>query len=274
MKRNNLIRNTGWVFPFILLSLLVFITACDVRVIDSDDNVANTNFFAAETFSFDLAVQNQTRLNLTAINGPVEVIGVAGATTAKIFGERRVESESAADAKAHLHELEVRVSDRQSEIVVNTIQPDNAHGRNYKVTYHLRIPNTWKFAVDHVNGTVTIDSLKNDVSLKVVNGNVQLREIFCSVTAELVNGQLTGKLWLPVQGTCKMTTVNGQILLNIPKATTADFAASVTNGEISLANLSLHNSVSTPQSLRGKLGDGQGTIALSTVNGNISVSGF
>ena len=273
MKRINLTRNATSLFLFVLLSLAAFI-ACDVRVIDSDNNVANTNFFAVESFSFEIAVKNQTRLNLTVINGPVDVIGVAGATTAKIFGERRIESASAADAKAHLKELEVRVTDRQDEISVNTIQPDNTHGRNYKTVYHLRLPNTWKFNVDHVNGIVTIDSLKNDVSLKVTNGSVQLREIFGSVVAELVNGQLTGKLGLPVQGTCKMTTVNGQILLTIPKTTTADFSAAVTNGDINLSNLALQNSVSTPKSLRGKLGDGQGTISLSTVNGNISVDGF
>ncbi len=273
MKNIRLFKSAALFFA-ISLSSLVALSACDVRVIDSDDNVANTNFFAVESFSFEIAVKNQTRLTLNAINGPVDVIGVAGATTAKIFGERRVESESEADAKAHLKELEVRVTDRQDEISVNTIQPDNAHGRNYKVVYHLRLPNTWKFSIDQVNGTVAIDSLNNAVSVKLINGSVQLREIFGSVSTELINGQLTGKLDLPVQGTCKMTTVNGQILLTIPKTTTADFSAAVTNGDINLANLSLQNSVSTPQSLRGKLGDGQGTISLSTVNGNISVSGF
>jgi len=273
MKRINLIRNAALIFPFVLLSLAAFI-ACDVRVIDSDDNVANTDFSAAESFSFEIAVKNQTRLNLNAINGPIDVIGVPGATTAKIFGERRVESESEADAKAHLKDLEVRVTDRQDEISVQTLQPDNSHGRNYKVVYHLRLPNTWKFNVDHVNGAVTIDSLKNDLSVKLVNGSVQLREIFGSVSAELVNGQLTGKLGLPLQGTCRITTVNGQILLTIPKSTTAEFSAAMTNGDINLSNLSLNNSVSTPKSLRGKLGGGQGTISLSTVNGNISVTGF
>ena len=273
MKNIRLSKNAASILLFLVMGLWA-LTACDVRVLDSDDNVANTNFSAVEAFAFEIAIKNQTRLNLTAINGPVDVIGVAGATTAKIFGERRVESESAADAQAHLKELEVRVTDRQDEVAVNTIQPDNSHGRNYKVVYHLRLPNTWKFAVDHVNGIVTIDSLRNDVSLKVTNGSVQLREVFGSVNAELVNGQLTGKLWLPVQGTCKMATVNGQILLTIPTTTTAEFSAAVTNGDINLSNLSLNNSVSTPKSLRGKLGNGQGTISLSTVNGNISVSGF
>jgi hypothetical protein len=193
MKRINLTRSAGLIFPLVLLSLVVF-AACDVRVIDPDDQVDNTNFFAAESFSFEIAVKNQTRLNLQAINGPVDVVGVPGATAARIWGERRVESESAADAEAHLKDLEVRVTDRQDEISVHTIQPDDPHGRNYKVVYHLRLPNEWKFTIDQVNGAVTIDSLNSEVSVKLVNGSVQLREIFGSVSAELINGQLTGKL--------------------------------------------------------------------------------
>jgi hypothetical protein len=189
MKRIQLSKNAALIFLLVVLCL-VFMTACDVRVIDSDDNVANNNFFAVETFSFEIAVKNQTRLNFEAINGPVDVVGVPNAATARIWGERRVESESEADAKAHLKDLEVRLTERQDELSVKTIQPDNSRGRNYKVVYHLRIPNAWKLRLDHVNGMVTIDSL------------------------------------------------------------------------------------STPNSLRGKMGDGQGTITLSTVNGNISVNGF
>jgi len=48
----------------------------------------------------------------------------------------------------------------------------------------------------------------------------------------------------------------------------------VTNGTIRLSNLVLSNSVSTPGSLTGILGSGQGTISLTTVNGGIYVTGF
>lgn len=266
-------RNAAGIFLVVLLSLFAF-TACDVRVTDPDDRVANTNYAATESFSFAIAVKNQTRLVLGAINGPVDVVGVPNAVTARIWGERRVESESATDAKARLNDLEVRVSDRQDEISVQTLQPDDTHGRNYIVVYHLRIPQTWKLSLGHVNGAVTIDSLNNDVSVKLVNGNVQVREIYGNLTAEVINGQVTGNLTLPVQGTCKASTVNGLITLSIPRTTTAEFSAAVTNGNIQVTNLALDNMVSTPQSVRGKLGNGQGTIALSTVNGNISVNGF
>ena len=98
MKRIRLNKTATITFAFVWLYLIVF-TACDVRVFEPDDKVDNTNFFAAESFSFDDAVKNQARLNLGAINGPVDVVGVPGATTARLWGERRVESENEADAK-------------------------------------------------------------------------------------------------------------------------------------------------------------------------------
>ena len=71
-----------------------------------------------------------------------------------------------------------------------------------------------------------------------------------------------------------MSKVNGSIQLSIPQNTSAEFSATVTIGDISVSNLVLQNQESTPNSLRGTLGAGQGTISLSTVNGNIRVTGF
>jgi len=90
---------------------------------------------------------------------------------------------------------------------------------------------------------------------------------------QLVNGQIQAKVTLPTDGVIAMSTVNGGINLNIPQSTSAEFSASVVNGTIS-TDLILINLVSTPTSLTGTLGTGEGTIALSTVNGSISVWGF
>lgn len=273
MKRLNLIRSALSGFSCVLLALLVF-AACDTRIFEPDDRVDSTNYSATESFSYEFPVDNKTRFVLDAINGQVHVVGVPNATAVRIRGERRVESESEADAMAHLNEVGVRVTDRQDEIFVQTFQPDDTHGRNYVVVYQVVIPRTWKFHLDHVNGIVTVDSLNNDVSVQLVNGNLQIGAIYGSFHAEVVNGQVTGNLTLPLQGTCKTSTVNGLIALSIPRTTTAEFSAQVTNGNIHVTNLAINNMISTPHSLQGKLGDGQGTISLSTVNGNISVSGF
>lgn len=266
---------------FAKLAVLVLLAACiswiscgTDKSSGPDDNVSNTDFVASESFSFGVEVTNHTKLRLEGINGNVTITGLSGADSVIVTGEKRVGSESVQDAEDHLQDLQVSVSDLSSEVYVKTTQPDETHGRSYVVDYNITLPQNLHVEVSNVNGSVTIGSINNSVSVVNVNGQVTLNEIFGSVLVSLVNGQIQAEVTLPTDGTIVMTTVNGGIGLDIPQSTSADFSASVDNGIISIYDLILTNLVSTPNSLTGTLGDGQGVISLSTVNGNISVWGF
>ena len=71
-----------------------------------------------------------------------------------------------------------------------------------------------------------------------------------------------------------MTVLHGNINLDIPKDTSANFIAAVTNGVIGLSNLVLNDEVRSPHSRTGTLGNGTGDIWVETENGNITVRGF
>jgi DUF4097 and DUF4098 domain-containing protein YvlB len=178
------------------------------------------------------------------------------------------------DAEAHLPELEVSVTEVAGEVYVKTTQPTETHGRSYVVDYTITLPKELEVVVTNVNGAVDIDSVNNSVSLVNVNGQVALGQIFGSASVNLVNGQIAAEVSLPKGGTISMITVNGGIDLEIPQNTSAQFSATVVNGTISTSDLVFIGVVSTPTSLTGTLGLGEGTIALSTTNGNISVDGF
>jgi DUF4097 and DUF4098 domain-containing protein YvlB len=135
------------------------------------------------------------------------------------------------------------------------------------VDYAITLPESFQVLADNLNGTVIVDSIHNLVSVGNVNGQITLNEIFGSAFVALVNGRIEGEITLPLEGTISMNLVNGNIDLDIPANTSAEFSISVTG-------LHLQNQVSSPTSLRGTLGEGEGTISLTTVNGNISVSGF
>ena len=90
----------------------------------------------------------------------------------------------------------------------------------------------------------------------------------------LVNGQIIAKITLPLNGSIEMANVNGNIELEIPTNTSAEFSAGLVNGNITITNLVLQNQVSSSTSLTGTFGNGEGTIALATVNGNINTTGF
>jgi len=201
-------------------------------------------------------------------------VGTSGANSVYIIGEKRVGSDSIADAQEHLQWLEVIVQSSADEILAKTTQPEETHGRSYVIDYTITLPPDLETLIENVNGVVTIYAMNNLVSVANINGLVALNEIFGNTQVVLVNGQIESEVTLPLDGVIDMSTVNGMIELHIPQNTSAQFSASVGNGVISLSNLDLQDQVSSSNSLSGTLGEGQGTISLSTGNGNIVVSGF
>ncbi len=273
------------------VACMAILSGCDASSIIGEDD-ASGNAAASETFSFELQVAQQNRLELRGINGNIDLAGVAGAQAVEIWGERRVTSRSTADARAYLNNLQVRVVDGNNEILVETVQPENNHGRELQVNYHLRVPLDWQAAVQNINGNIVLDSLAQSVSAvltngniiaqdiagnfagSLTNGNVVLHEVTGSAGVALVNGNISAKVSLPPRATCEMNTVNGVIDLQIPHSTSAEFSATLANGTINLIDLILQNSSSSRTSVSGKLGDGAGRIWLKTVNGDIRVRGF
>jgi len=273
---------------WLLLACALVFSACDIDgVIDYGGDAT-----VVEKFSFEIQVRHQSRFRLEGVNGNIDIIGVPGASTVAIWGERRIKSQSTEDARAYLKNLEVRVTDGDKEVFVKTIQPRETHGRNLEVVYHIRMPDNWEALVNHVNGNVLIDSLAGKVSIGLVNGSVQLWEISETISIgltngnvvlakiigntfiALVNGNIDASVTLPQQGTCEMNAVNGTIDLQIPQNTSAQLSAEVVNGSISTSGLIIHDKTTTPVSVRGRLASGEGKIALKTVNGNIRVAGF
>lgn len=266
---------TQWIMLILLFTCIFWMTCTsDDNPVDTDRDVANTNFVAEDSFSFRLAVINHAHLRLEGINGNVTITGDSETDSVIITGTKRVGSESTADAEEHLDELDVSMQDLATEVFLKTIQPQETHGRNYVVDYTITLPNNFEVTVDIINGTVTIESISNLVSVENVNGQIVLHEIIASVSVSLTNGQIEGEVTLPLNGTIDMVNINGNIELELPQSTSAEFSASVVNGNIVVSNIVLQNQVSSSTSLSGTMGDGQGTISLVTVNGNISVSGL
>ena len=252
---------------------LFFVGGCDSTDSTVHYDAGPGKFAASEAFSFEVAVEQQTRLRLEAINGNVVINGQAGIQSVIVSGERRVESTSQRDADNHLDALYVQVRDRSDEVFVRTVQPRNAMHRNYVVHYTITVPQDLAVDVTHVNGNLAIDAIANDVAVEHVNGNIQLGAIVGNVYARVVNGLIDSDVTMPRDGAITLTTTNGAIDLTIPASTSATLSASVNNGLIQTTNLALKNPSDSPRSLDATLGDGEGTIDLTTLNGNINVRG-
>jgi hypothetical protein len=237
------------------------------------ENVDNTYHTASAEFDYEIPVATMQRLRLTAINGPIDVVGVKDLRSVHVWGERQVSSDSYRDARSYLDEVKVSQVAADEELVIRTIQPENTHGRDCSVVYHLRVPLNWALDISNVNGDIFLDGLQGDGHFDLVNGKIRVREFTGNLIAGITNGNVDVQMQLPENGACRLATVNGEIDLTIPKTTSARVDAALVAGKISLLNLSLNHQVSNKNTLSGTLLDGKGQISMQTVNGNIHIEG-
>lgn len=257
----------------VILSFMLFgITGC--FIVDPDLDIDNQNYTVQESIGMNFFVENNSKVTIEGINGTIEVIGKTNLDQVEIRGEKIVASESNTDAETNLRNLDIQVVKSRETLQIKTIQPENTRGRNYTVNYVLYVPMNVSVSIKNINGQVEVDSLQNYVNISLVNGNISLDDIAGNVDVGVTNGQIAADVTIPNRGKVNLQTTNGAISLNIPQTTSAELYAAVTNGNIKTSNLSLQNVNQSATSLKARLGTGNGSINLKTVNGNIQMAGY
>jgi hypothetical protein len=259
-----------------LLTIAVPITGWLCFSCSGDLNpVSGDNRYSQEaSFSEEAQISQKDGLRLEGITGTITITGSAAATNLQVAGVRRVEAGSRRDAETQLELLQVEISENDDEVVIRTLQPDDTDGRNFIVDYDIILPDTKSLKVFNVTGIIEISSINNTVVVENTTGEIVLDNIEGDVEAELVTGVIDGRIDLPRQGRLNLSTVTGNIGVDIPKNTSALLNAGVVTGNISLANLTLQDAQNGGNSLTGKLGDGDGTITIRAVTGNINIAGY
>jgi len=273
------------------LILLLFTFSFMSCLEDFGSDYRNNDVAVEADFDYQFDVTGPGNLLLDGLNGNVEIIGITNSSEIIVYGTRRVESNSRSDAEWFLDRVNVQIIIENEQLTVRTDQPIDTDGRNVNVNYFVRLPRDWFVEVENNNGEVSISQMNESVNVDVdngeidmafingnidadlTNGNIYLNDLRGNVNTDLTNGNIFADLMLLPGGILDMEVINGQVNLTIPSTTSAQLRAEVTNGGISASGLPLQNTQSTPKSLRGRLGSGNGTINLETVNGSISIVG-
>jgi hypothetical protein len=251
----------------VLTAVFCFLSCSISNPFHSDDQDNE----ATSSFQYQLSAEDVTQFSIHGVNGEIHITGAADADSVNVSGERLVRSDSYADAETHLEYLTVDVQKKDSAIIVHTRQPNRSEGRTYQVDYQIRLPERMRVVVEGTNGEVTVENISNRVTIQTTNGNISCRELQGDCGVALVNGQITCDVALPARGYCELATVNGGVSLTLPPSTSAQLQAKVTNGSVSITDFQVKNLKSSRTSVSGELGSGEGSIELSTVNGNIQV---
>jgi hypothetical protein len=254
------------------LAFALVVAACSDDEIVGPDN----RFSAQDTFAVNVTNASRQELILSAVNGTVSITGVSGATAISIFAVKRVEAPTQADADARISGIDVNVDSTSTPdaLTVETDQPNNTAGRNYLVYYAITVPDDFNLVVNAANGEVTLKDINSPVTVNQANGTVLLDDIVGTTQVGMANGTVDGRVTMPTGGTIDFNLANGEIALEIPQSTSAQFSAEVEIGSVTVVGLNLQNAQVERNRVTGTLGAGEGMIDLDIANGEIFVEGF
>jgi hypothetical protein len=234
----------------------------------------NADFFAFDTFSRSVPIVGHTNIKLEGENGEIVITGEPGVNFVTVVAELRVGSDTYVDALLGLDLLEVSLTDGSGEIVVQTVQPPNISGRQYIVDYSITVPSDLPVSINIANGHVSVNDMESSVFVILDNGDVNFSNIHGEADVNMDNGSFIGDISLPTGGEAVISTTNGDIDLSIPVSTAAELFGNINNnGTISWSNLVIGNLQTTSTSIQGTLGSGSGLVDLTTVNGDIVITG-
>ena len=236
---------------------------------------------STKNFSYSIAAHqpsNNYTLQVTNVNGAVTLASWAqdsflinGTVTAKGLG-------------SSLTQVNLINSSTGGNIIFQAISPNNAVflvAQTYSVKINVLVPlsvRMSKLVVDNVNGLVQTSSLNvTGASFSSENGNIDFGCLNCGdggFSAHTTNGNIAGTFSTPIiRGNYTMATQNGNVQVTIPSASSFNLTAFLVNGNIQTTNLALSSQTKTSTQVTATVGTGTAYVRLSTVNGQITITG-
>ena len=248
---------------FIAVSAFAFFSATLARA---------ENYSIKESFSRTGAFDAKGEVTLENVNGDVEV-----RTWDK--NEILVEGEKSAktDEELKLIDLQIDLSTSRADIRVKLPKrPGNMFSKNTiraSVRFRLMIPATAAVSkLSTVNSSVTIDGTRGPVNASSVNGGVRATDLAGNTKLETVNGSIDARFAaLAADQTLSFETVNGRILVKLPKDAGFKLQTSVVNGHVDCDFPLELGQKKHGKNLSGKIGDGRASLKAETVNGSIKI---
>lgn len=136
--------------------------------------------------------------------------------------------------------------------------------------------NVSSIVLETTNGEVNLAGAQlNDATVQTTNGNLYISmSSFHDVIANTVNGNVATHVTAPVRnGSLSLTATNGNVEFYANPASNLTITASTVNGAVSVSNLTYTASQFTLRQFVGTVNSGGTTINLTTINGNVRITG-
>lgn len=219
----------------------------------------------------------------------VEISGVNGRIEARPASGREIEVTAVKRGRrSDPREVEIQVVDHSDGVTICAVYPtdrgnrpnecrpggggrNNTNNNDVEVNFTVRLPAGLGFSGRTVNGAVTVTGADGDVTASSVNGDVEI-ETTGHASARTVNGTIRARMgntdW---RGETTFSTVNGNVILDLPANASFDISASTVNGDISTDFPIIVQGRFGARRLSGTVGGGGRMLRVSTVNGDMTL---
>ena len=266
-------RFNRWVIAIVIL-VIVVMGVLFALIYQSSAIVSTKNF------SYSTAANE-------ASNYTLEVTNVNGAVTLSPWGQASFLINGTITAKglgSSPAQVNLVNSSMNGNIVFQAQFPNNAVfliSQTYSVKINVFIPvsvHLSKLVVGNVNGLVQATGLNvTGASFSSANGDIDFSCSSCGsggFSAQTTNGNIAGTFSRPIiGGNYTMSSQNGNVQMTVPSSSSFKLTASLVNGNIQTPNLVLSNQTKTTTQVTATVGAGTADVKLSTVNGQITITG-
>ncbi len=212
---------------YLRLFLTVGLTALTRPALHADDNVATSTVKLS-------APDKPATLRINLPWADIHLTGVDGDAVT-------VESTVAAHGTQDNHDTGLRRLDEESNFMLSehdnlvslTLAGDNPAAGGNNAAYKISLPRTMALDVKtELGGDLTIKDLSGDIEINTTNGDVQLEGLAGSVIVNTMNGAVHANYARAPQKVISLTTMNGEIDLQVPADTKANVQLRTQNGSI------------------------------------------
>jgi hypothetical protein len=188
-----------------------------------------------------------------------------------------------------------------------SLAPSSSNRPNISVDYVIELPAAAGLAVQTASGDVAIGDLTGPAQVSSASGDMSLTNLAGPVTARSASGDmrltnLTGdvrassasgriegsdltavrevstasgdiRLSGLFAGETRINAISGDVRVGFAPGSSARITASTTSGDIRTSGLMLTNQLQTSRNLTGTLGNGAGAVTISTVSGDVTLTG-
>lgn len=125
--------------------------------------------------------------------------------------------------------------------------------------------------IENKSGDISVDNVTSNMNLRSVSGDISVRGSHGKTLAfEAVSGDVSLDIPQPILGSLSVRTVSGDARISVTDGSDARVAITTLRG-VAQIDLDLQERAQSDQRITGRVGDGNGTIDISAVTGNVSL---